>query len=193
MLANLRKLLDSLLNSLPNPEPSLSKNSPHDSTSSNNSSPQLNKDKPVAISIEAYFQDSKTGDDRRVKYSKDYTNEILENAKDLLKKVNSFLEELGVMSARVSSGWRPPSVNASIPGSAKRSLHMDGKAIDIVDTSGDLDRMIIKKEQELADRGQPSLLRKYGLWLEDPEATKTWCHLDCSSKRTDRPLRVFKP
>lgn len=194
MLAVVNKLLDLLLAVLPK-----SKNTSLNALESPQTSdqdikqvtPQLPEENAMAITLEAYFEDSKTGEDRRVKYAKDYTNEILENAKTLLEKVNAFLQDLGVMSARVSSGWRPPSVNASVPGSAKRSLHMTGKAIDIVDTSGELDKLIMEKEQDLLARGQPSLLKKYDLWLEHPDHTRTWCHLDIGN-RTDRPLRVFK-
>ena len=82
------------------------------------------------------------------------------------------------MSARVSSGWRSPGGNASIPGAAKRSLHIAGKAIDIVDVTGELDKLLE------TDKAQ-DLLEKYGLWQEHPDFTKTWAHLDCG----DRPIR----
>jgi hypothetical protein len=149
------------------------------STSLENMSESANKVMP--ISIEAYFSDPKNGDDRRLKYPNDYTNEILENAKALLEKVNSLLIDLGVVTVVVSSGWRPATVNAAV-GGAKRSLHMQGRAVDLRDSTGELDKLIESK---------PELLKKHGLWLEDPSATKGWCHLDCGN-RTDRPSRVFK-
>jgi len=149
------------------------------STSLENMSESANKVMP--ISIEAYFQDPKNGDDRRLKYPNDYTSEILENAKALLEKVNNLLIDLGVVTVVVSSGWRPATVNAAV-GGAKKSLHMLGKAIDLRDSTGELDKLI---------ESRPDLLKKYGLWLEDPSATKGWCHLDVGN-RTDRPSRVFK-
>jgi hypothetical protein len=138
--------------------------------------------KPVAIEISAYFSDPKSGNDRRLQYPDDYTNEILANAKITLEKVNSLLEELGMLSCQVSSGWRPPSVNKAI-GGAKRSLHTQGKAIDIRDGDGSIAKTI---------EDRPDLLKKYDLWLEDPSFTKGWCHLDWGT-RTDRPSRMFKP
>lgn len=139
------------------------------------------KERNVAISLDAYFSDPQTGDDRRQKYPNDYTNEILDNAKVLLEKVNALLSDHGILSCTVSSGWRPPSVNGAI-GGAKKSGHMIGKAIDIRDGTGELDSLIASK---------PELLRKYGLFLEDPSATKGWCHLDYI-ERSDRPSRIFK-
>lgn len=136
----------------------------------------------MAIELDAYFQDPKSGDDRRQKYPQDYNNNILENAKTLLKKVNALLADLGIISCTVSSGWRPATVNSAV-GGAKKSLHMEGKAIDLRDGTGDLDKAIEAK---------PELLAKHGLWLEDPSATKGWCHLDIGT-RSDRPIRIFKP
>lgn len=149
------------------------------------------KSNPVAISLEAYFTEANTGEDRRQKYKSEFDLNIENNAKELLEKINAFLAELGVITCRVSSGWRPPSVNSKVPGAAKKSLHMEGKAIDIVDSTGELDKKIVEKEEWLIQHGQPSLLRKYGLWLEHPDSTGTWCHLDCGN-RVDRPLRVFR-
>lgn len=146
---------------------------------------------PVAISLDAYFTDSKTGKDRRLLYKDEYTLEIKQNAEKLLEKVNALLLDLGIMSCRVSSGWRPAALNASV-GGAKRSLHTRGLAIDLVDSDGTLDKLILEKEKTLLQEGRPSLLKKYDLWLEDPAATSTWVHLDLGT-RSERPLRVFKP
>lgn len=135
----------------------------------------------MAITLEAYFADPKTGEDRRINYVEDYTDEILENAKVLIEKVNSLLSDLGIIAVVVSSGWRPNAINSAV-GGAKRSLHLQGRAIDLKDSTGELDRVIEER---------PDLLKKYNLWLEDPDATKGWCHLD-TGVRKDRPSRVFK-
>lgn len=148
-------------------------------SSKSTSSPKENK---VAIGLDAFFADDKTGDDRRVKYSQDYTYEILENAKILLEKVNAVLSSLGIMSAVVNSGWRPPAVNSAI-GGAKNSGHLIGKAVDLRDGDGSLHRSLAAK---------PELLRQHGLFLEDSSATKGWAHLDFVD-RPDRPSRIFKP
>lgn len=114
--------------------------------------------------------------------SNELTKEVKDNAVILLNKVNQLLEELNFKNAIVSSGFRPSEVNAATKGSAKHSLHMTGKAIDIADANHALAHAIL---------ANPGLLKKYGLWMEDISATPTWCHLDIGI-RTDRELRVFK-
>lgn len=84
----------------------------------------------------------------------------------------------------VSSGWRPPAVNASTPNAAVRSLHMTGKAIDVYDPDGDLDEWL------MTDAGQ-AMLQRLGLWLEHPAATKGWSHLQTVPPRSGK--RVFYP
>lgn len=136
----------------------------------------------VAISIEAYFADPKTGEDRRIKYPKEYTTECLANATELLKRVNALLMDHGILSCVVSSGWRPSAVNGAV-GGAKKSGHLIGKAIDLKDGAGELDRTLASK---------PELLRKHGLFLESPDKTTGWTHLDFID-RPDRPNRIFIP
>lgn len=117
---------------------------------------------------------------------------VIDNSKILLKKVNALLLELGLENRvfDISSGFRPSSVNKATAGSAKKSLHMLGMAIDIVDD----------KKQTLAKliMSRPDLLKKHGLWLEHPNSTigknTNWVHLDMDSTiRKDRPSRVFIP
>lgn len=114
--------------------------------------------------------------------SKELTTEVRDNLKTLSGKVNALLEEIKY-SAKVSSGFRPSSVNANIKNAAKKSLHMSGKAVDLEDATGVLKGLILKR---------PDLLLKYGLWMEDGSSTPGWCHLDTGT-RTERPIRVFKP
>lgn len=84
----------------------------------------------------------------------------------------------------VSSGWRPPAVNASTPGAAVNSKHMSGQALDVYDPDGDLDTWL------MTDVGL-QCLAELGLWLEHPSATKGWCHLQTVAPRSGR--RVFYP
>jgi len=125
---------------------------------------------------------------RDSQYPQELTQEILDNIIILLEKVNAILWELKITKASVSSGWRPAAINSQVTNAAKKSLHMTGKAIDILDD----------KNQSLANKilTQPDLLKKYNLWLEDPACTKgkvtNWVHLDFGS-RSERPLRMFKP
>ena len=83
----------------------------------------------------------------------------------------------------VTSGWRPPDVNASTPGAALRSLHMQCRAIDLFDPAGDLDDWCLDNAT--------TVLRDLGLWLEHPAATKGWCHVQTVPPRSGR--RVFYP
>lgn len=136
---------------------------------------KLKREKDL-ITLEMYLM----GRDKT--YPNDITQEIRDNATVLLEKINALLKDLGVTDIKVSSGWRPPSINAALANSAKKSLHMIGKACDISDKDHTLSDAILK---------QPDLLKKYNLWIEDPTATPTWCHLDFGI-RTDRPLRMFK-
>lgn len=139
------------------------------------------KENKVAISIEAYFKDSKSGKDRREEFPEDYSPKILENAKVLLEKVNSFLQDLGILMCIVNSGWRPPSVNSAVGGS-KNSAHCTGEAIDIKDSTGSLKEKVLNNLE---------LLEKHGLYMESPNYTKTWCHLQ--TRPTKSGKRVFNP
>jgi len=124
---------------------------------------------------------------RDKQFPQELTEEITNNLIILLEKVNAILWELKIDKATVSSGWRPAAINAGVANAAKKSYHMIGKAVDIMDDAN----------QSLAAKilAQPDLLKKYGLWLEDPASTKgqrtNWVHLDFGD-RTDRPLRMFK-
>lgn len=86
--------------------------------------------------------------------------------------------------SHVSSGWRPPAVNAATAGAAVNSRHMTGQAIDLYDPDGDLDEWLMTGE------GQATLTA-LGLWMEHPSATKGWCHLQTVPPRSGR--RVFYP
>lgn len=137
--------------------------------------------KTMALSIEAYFTSVKTGKDLRKDYGADYTPQILQNATMLLQAVNALLADLGIISITLNSGWRPPSYNASI-GGAKNSAHCTGEACDLADSTGQLKQKLIDK---------PEILIKHDLYMEDPSATRTWCHLQTRATRSGK--RVFKP
>jgi Peptidase M15 len=133
------------------------------------------------ISLVDYLTASGKYPDRE--HHKEVTPTVINNAILLLAKVNPFLAELGIKSVIVSSGFRPSTVNASLPNSAKKSLHMIGSAIDIVDPDGSLDALLERNDV---------LKKKYGLWQEDPNATKGWAHLD-NKPRGMRPKNTFIP
>ena len=114
----------------------------------------------------------------------EFTEQVKSNIKAFLPTLNAFLKELGIQKVTVTSGFRPTAVNAATPGAAKNSTHCLGKAVDIFDPGNSLNDLVLQ---------HPELLKKYGLWVESRESTPNWCHLDCSTSRADRPIRVFKP
>lgn len=83
----------------------------------------------------------------------------------------------------VTSGWRPPDVNARTAGAALHSLHMTCEAIDLHDPHGVIDDWLLTN----AD----TVLRDLALWLEHPAATKGWAHVQMRPPRSGR--RVFYP
>ncbi len=115
--------------------------------------------------------------------SPELTNEVKSNIDKLLKQVNGFLQELGIIEVKVSSGFRPSSVNSTIKGAAKKSQHLLGLAVDLVDLTGDLEKKVSSRDD---------LLKKYGLWQESPLSTQGWVHLDCKD-RGARKLNQFFP
>jgi hypothetical protein len=138
------------------------------------------RSRKALINLEQYWQ----GRDKT--YADEFTSEIQNNAQDLLNRVNALLNELGVDSVKVTSGWRPAGINKAIGGSS-RSYHLVGKAVDLRDNARqEFATLLIKNN---------SLLHKYGLWLESPDATRgntNWVHLD-TGIRDGRELRVFNP
>lgn len=116
--------------------------------------------------------------------SQELTEELYDNARNLLERVNNCLADLGwEKSVTVSSGFRPSNVNAAV-GGAKRSAHMQCKAIDMVDDANQtLGKLALKS---------PEVLRKHGLFMENLLHTPSWVHFDCVNRK-DRPSRTFIP
>lgn len=105
------------------------------------------------------------------------TAEHRANAVVTAQRVNGLLHELGYKDGderpRINDGYRDESVTYG----AKRSAHKEGKALDLDDDSGSLDKRITRP-----------LLVKYKLRREDSDYTHGWSHLD-----TREPYGVFKP
>lgn len=124
-------------------------------------------------------------------YSTQLNPAIESNALTLLACVNKLLESCPISldlhpvnKTHVSSGWRPPTVNANTPNAAVNSKHMTGQAVDIYDPDGDLDSWLMSSD------GQRKLV-ELGLWMEHPSATKGWSHLQSIKPRSGN--RVFFP
>lgn len=135
------------------------------------------------ITIPQYFM----GRDKT--YAAALTAEITKNADDLLTRVNFLMAVFYTTnptahSRAVNSGWRPPALNAKVPGAATHSYHMTGQAIDIGDDDGALDAwlMTIPGQKALVDAR---------LWMEHPQSTPRWTHLQSEAPRSGR--RVFYP
>lgn len=138
------------------------------------------------ITLEQYFM----GRDKT--YAADLTPDIIRNATDLVERVNRLIERMGSAvtwendpdtRSLVSSGWRPPAINAATRGAAKRSNHMAGLAVDLYDPDGDLDDWLLNH--------LPAIGGEFGLYLEHPSATKGWAHLQSVPPGSGR--RVFYP
>lgn len=109
------------------------------------------------------------------------TREMRANARETLRRVNRLLQRAG-LTRKVSSGWRPASINAAVSGAAPNSKHISCLAIDLEDRDGALDAWCLANLQALEE---------IGLWLEHPSATPGWCHLQIQPPRSGN--RVFEP
>lgn len=117
-------------------------------------------------------------------YPEEWALDYQSNALDLIKRVNNLFNALKLEMVAVTSGWRPLAVNRR-SGGVKRSLHMIGKAVDLLDPG-------LQGPIETAILTCPHLLLDFGLWMEDPLSTPGWIHLD-TGIRSDRLIRTFKP
>lgn len=98
------------------------------------------------------------------------------NLKTLLDAVNKLRAAYGKPMV-VNSGYRPEPYNTSI-GGAPNSAHITCQAIDIRDPDGAVKLFCTE------DR-----LKSYGLWMESPAATLTWCHVQVRPAKN----RIFIP
>ncbi len=106
---------------------------------------------------------------------------IVAHAYDMVAKLNRLLL-YWERPITISSGYRPPAVNAVTKGAAKGSLHQMCAAVDVVDPGGRLAAFC------LADL---PMLEHLGLWMEDPAFTRGWCHLQLFAPKSGN--RVFQP
>lgn len=130
---------------------------------------------------------------RDTHYPDDLTDAIRANVAELLGRVNLLLAwayKDGVRPAldartgtHIASGWRPTAVNEATSNAATASKHLTGEAIDLRDTgTRDLVRWALKNIDALEE---------IGLWMEDPQWTPTWLHLQSVPPRSHR--RVYVP
>jgi hypothetical protein len=122
--------------------------------------------------------------------SPDWTPERKAAAFEMLEKANALLadaEAHGVeldnnpttrtlVSGTQYGGFRPQDCAQG----AQRSSHKEGRAVDVYDPTGALDRWI-----------SDLILEKYDLYREHPADTPGWCHL--SDKAPGSGRRTFHP
>lgn len=110
----------------------------------------------------------------------EYTREISDNVDKLLLCLNKLRTAYG-KPMYVSSGFRPSNINKTV-GGAKKSNHQKGLACDFKDIDGSLDAWCLNNLDKLEE---------FGLYLESPDHTVGWCHLQCVPPRSGK--RVFIP
>ncbi len=110
--------------------------------------------------------------------SEECTSLVRQNAADTAERVTKLLEDIDY-ATYVTSGFRTRQSNKKAKG-AIFSAHLQGRAVDLFDPDGKLANKILAKPQVLVD---------YDLYLENPQYTKGWVHLDT----TKRKNRIFIP
>lgn len=103
----------------------------------------------------------------------------LRNLEDLRRKVNALGYEPPM---RATSCLRSIKDQQRINPSAMGSSHLYGCAVDIADPKGELAHWLITTKDTLV---------KYGLWMENPEKTKGWVHLQSYAPKS--MSRIFNP
>lgn len=111
---------------------------------------------------------------------KEIPAELEPNLEKLLSRLN-FLREVWGKPMVVTSGYRDPGHNAQV-GGAPRSNHMRCLAADFADPDGALDNWCLL---------HLDVLESAGLWLESPDHTPGWCHLQAVAPKSGN--RVFIP
>lgn len=106
------------------------------------------------------------------------TDDVRESVKALAAVATQLLASFGA-SRKITSGFRDADSNKRV-GGATHSAHIEGKAVDLTDPDGRLAIFCLRNQ---------ALLANLGLWLEDPQHTRGWVHLQT------RPVaaRVFRP
>lgn len=127
------------------------------------------------LSLSDYFMG------RDVKFPHELTPEIQDNAAKTVAKASELLAAFGE-DRKVTSGWRPTSINAATPGAAKKSNHMYGLAVDLEDADGRLGKWCIDNIERLIE---------IGLWMESKASTPSWVHVQTVAPRSGH--RIFSP
>jgi hypothetical protein len=114
-------------------------------------------------------------------YASDYTREVSDNLDKLLIPLNKIRDAYGEPMI-CNSGWRPASLNATVPGAASHSHHVLGLAADFSDIDGKLMTWVLKNLD---------MMQQLGIYMEDFSWTPTWCHLQLGAPASRK--RIFVP
>jgi hypothetical protein len=117
---------------------------------------------------------------RDKKFSQDFDENILKNAKRIVAKASELLAAFGE-KRKVTSGWRPPAINKMNNG-APKSQHLWANAIDLEDGNGRLKQWCITNIERLIE---------LDLYMESPTVTHSWVHLQCIAPKSGN--RIFVP
>ena len=83
-----------------------------------------------------------------------------------------------IVSGQTLGGFRPQGSKVG----TLLSRHKEGEAVDLFDPDNALDKWCMEHLDKLAE---------CELWLESPNSTSGWCHLQCVPPRSG--VRVFNP
>ena len=115
---------------------------------------------------------------KEILMSRDESNplskEMIYNLFDLLPRLNLVRFHYG-KPLYVSSGYRPPSINADVGGS-KRSAHLLCMAVDFKDENGDFANWCL---------ANMDIIEEAGLYMESPDYTNGWVHLQSRATRNN--------
>jgi hypothetical protein len=107
--------------------------------------------------------------------------ELLSNLNTIVPRVNELLEKFG-QYRKVNSGYRSIEDQKRINPKATHSMHLKCAAVDLEDKDRKLTHFCLNNLK---------LLESIGLWMEDPNSTNTWVHLQCYPPKSGR--RIFIP
>ena len=130
---------------------------------------------------------------RNATHGLELTDAIRDNATELLGRVNLLLAWAygdnvrpaldATTGTHIASGWRPAAINDATSNAAAKSKHITGEAIDLRDTgTRDLARWCVKNLDAIEE---------IGLWMEDPQWTQSWVHLQIVPPASRR--RIYCP
>lgn len=132
--------------------------------------PKLREVKPMLVSRKEILMG------RDVDYP--LTPALERNLERLLVAINQF-RDIYDQPMYVSSGYRPGIYNTKA-GGAPNSAHLTCEAVDFLDRDGKLAQFCLRHQGDLEE---------IGLWMESPEHTVGWVHLQTRPARN----RVFIP